>query len=54
MAACEVLSIENSTALDFFLPEKTIVLENKIEEQVEVETEVEVEVEEDSPDNNDV
>ena len=43
LAACEVLSIENGTALDLFLPEKPLTIENKIQETIEVEIEVEVE-----------
>ena len=38
LAACEILSIENPTALDYFLPEKPLVVDHVITETVEVET----------------
>lgn len=50
-AACEILSLDNSNTIEFFFPDNSLEIEEKIVEEVEVEEEVEIEddVEETQP-----
>lgn len=47
-AACEILSLDHGTIIEFFFPENTLTIEETTVEEVEVEEEVEIDDEPES------
>lgn len=43
LAACDLLSIDNNIAIDFFFPDRPLTVDEKLTEDVEVDVEIEVE-----------
>jgi hypothetical protein len=43
LAACDLLSIDNNIAIDFFFPDRPLTVDEKVTEDVEVDVEIEVE-----------